>query len=637
MRIIKIIVTSTLIITVFLFVGIFVFLKTVDLNRFKAQITEQISKSIKRDVRMRHVSFNFSVNQGITLHISGLTVMDLPDFSTEPMLYIDSSHLDVDVLPFLLKRQVLASKIEFNSLKVNLIRNNKGEINFQKFAQKENDDLPVAGKAATSQTGDASEKATKKKSKDFNFKEMLIRSIRITDGAFIFTDHMTEPSTMIPITEIEFQISNLSVDAPFPFQLKASLFSDRKNISLNGLAQINMLNQQIRIDDLKMQTNFSNLSLDRVYEGIPSLKDAGLKDRIDGKLGIDVHQMILSEEGLLVLSSDGRLTDITAQFENSPIPIENLDMQFSMTESDAEIAEIKMPLASGEMRMSGRLIEYLAEQKFLADLKLTNAQLSELAGQLNLPVKLEGQLHAKCKFSGRGIDGKALESSLVGEGVFEVKNGRILDINILKLVLSKISFIPNAAGKIEKNLLEKYKEKLEAEDTILEKVETDIKIHEGVVFINRAQVNADGFLVLASGKLDFDQNLNLAADLYILSELSASMVAVSEELKYFLDEQQRIHIPLRTYNGKLADFRMYPDVEDLGKEIIRDMGKEELKKVIFKALDLDDEKSEDAPSEGGGGPGQSSGSSEGEAPQEMEMSPEEAIIESIFDMIPIFE
>ncbi|MCK5179528.1 MAG: AsmA family protein, partial [Candidatus Omnitrophica bacterium] len=248
MRIIKIIVTSTLIITVFLFVGIFVFLKTVDLNRFKAQITEQISKSIKRDVRMRHVSFNFSVNQGITLHISGLTVMDLPDFSTEPMLYIDSSHLDVDVLPFLLKRQVLASKIEFNSLKVNLIRNNKGEINFQKFAQKENDDLPVAGKAATSQTGDASEKATKKKSKDFNFKEMLIRSIRITDGAFIFTDHMTEPSTMIPITEIEFQISNLSVDAPFPFQLKASLFSDRKNISLNGLAQINMLNQQIRID-----------------------------------------------------------------------------------------------------------------------------------------------------------------------------------------------------------------------------------------------------------------------------------------------------------------------------------------------------------------------------------------------------
>jgi len=638
MRVIKIIITLILVITVLLFVGMFVFLKAVDLNRFKAQITEQISKSIDRDVSMRHVSFNFSINQGVTLHISGLSVMDLPDFSTDPMLYIDSSHLDVDILPFILRRQILASKIEFDSLKVNLIRNDKGAINFQELAQKGKDDPSDAGKAALFPSKDVFEDGTKKKLKDFNFKEMLIRSIRITDGTFIFTDRMTKPSMTIPVKKIEFQISNLSFDTPFPFQFKASLFSDRQNIGLNGLAQINAQDRQIRIDDLKIQTDLSSLSLDRIYDGMPSLKEAGLKGGIKGKLGIDVHQMILSEGGLLVLSSDGRMTDVKAQFESSPIPIENLDMRFSMTESDVEIKEIKMPLASGEMRISGRLIEYLAEQKFLADLKLINAQLNELAVQMGLPVKLEGQCHAEYKLNGLGIDKKALESSLAGEGTLEVKNGRIVDLNILKLVLSKISFIPNLADQIETNLPEKYKEKLKAKDTILEKVEIDTKIHEGIVFINRAEVNADGFLVLASGKLDFDQNLSLAADFYIPSDLSASMVAVSEELKYFLDERQRIHIPLRSYNGKLAHFRMYPDVEDLGKEIIRNRGKEELKKVIFKALDLDDVEAGEAPPEGGEvAPGQSPGNSEEKVPQEREASPEEVIIEQIFDMIPIFE
>ncbi len=637
MRVFKIIVISLLVVIVLFFVGIFIFLKTVDFNRFKAQITEQISKSIDRDVSMKRVSFGFSIVKGITLHISGLSIMDLPSFSTEPILYIDSSHLDVDVLSFMLRRQVLVSKIELNSLKVHLIRNDKGEINFQKLAQKGKEDAPSAGKTAAAPSKDVLRGDIEKKPKDFNFEEVLIRSIRITDGTFIFTDHMAEPLMTVPITDIEFQISNLSLDTPFPFQLKASLFSDRKNIDLNGLAQINVQNQQIRIDDLKMQTDLSDLSLDRIYEGIPALKDAGLKSKIGGKLGFDVHQMILGEAGLLVLSSDGRAEGITAQFQNSPIPIENLGMQFSMTESDVDIREITMPLASGEMRISGRLIEYLAEQKFLADLKLTNVQLSEFAQQMGLPVKLEGQIQAEYKLSGLGIDGKALRSFLAGEGAIEIKNGRVKDINILKLVLSKLSFIPNLAYQVEADLPEKYKEKLKVRDTVLEKVRMDTKIHEGVMFINKAEVDADGFLMLASGNLGLDQNLSLDSDIYIYSDLSALMVAAVPKLKGLLDEQKRIQILIKPYKGKLVDFEMRPDIKAMAKKVIDEWGKGEIKRLIFEGLGLDDEESGETPSEGGAAPGQSPESSGEKVPQEREPSPEEVLFEKVFDLIPLFD
>ncbi len=622
MKVIKLIVTVLLVLCVTFFLGFYIFLKTVDLNRFKSQIAGQMSKTIGRDVSMKNVSFDFSIINGITLHISGLSVMDHADFSSSPMLYVDSLHLDVDVLPLVLKRQVLASSIEFNSLTVHLVRNREGRINFQEIGKKTSNkasDVSVEGELES-----PSLEKEGRKSKDFDFSEMLIRSVRVTDGAFSLTDHMADAPTTIRAGRLTLEISNVSLSAPFPFRMRASLWSELRNIDLNGVAQIDAQNRQVRIDDLKVTTDLADIISTRLYEQVPALVSAGLKGDIKGKLLASVHQMILGEKGLLVLSSEGRLTDGSMQFEDSPVPIEGLNVHFEMTESDVEIKEIKMPLASGEVKINGRMMEYLNEKKFLIDLNAADVQLNELAVQSNLPAKLGGWVDAKVKMSGRGVDSEAIKSALEGEGTASVKNGKVLDVNILKLVLSKISFIPNLSDQIEANLPDKYKEKLRAKDTILEKVEINTKIHQGFVLINKAEIIADGFLVIATGKMDFDQNLTLNADLYIPSDLSQSLVASSSELSYFLDDQKRIHIPFRPYRGKLANFQMYPDVEDLGKEIIRNRGKEELKKIIFKALDLDDPSLE-----------QEKSSEEGQV-QERQPSPEEILIDNIFDMIPIF-
>ena len=118
------------------------------------------------------------------------------------------------------------------------------------------------------------------------------------------------------------------------------------------------------------------------------------------------------------------------------------------------------------------------------------------------------------------------------------------------------------------------------------------------------------------------------------------MVSASSELSYFLNERKQIQIPFRPYNGKLTDFAMYPDVEDLGKEILRNRGREELRKVLMKALDLDGEPSQET--QPGDGQIQAETGTEPlqtEQPpvQERELRPEEVIIESIMDIIPIFQ
>jgi len=66
-------------------------------------------------------------------------------------------------------------------------------------------------------------------------------------------------------------------------------------------------------------------------------------------------------------------------------------------------------------------------------------------------------------------------------------------------------------------------------------------------------------------------------------------------------------------------------IKDVFKAVVlRNRGREELRKIIFKALDLDREPANETPQD------------KEAAPQERKVSPEEALIENILDMIPIF-
>ena len=55
MRILKNIIIGAIVILIVCFVGIIVFLKTIDVSRFKSQIAHQISLAIERDVKINEI------------------------------------------------------------------------------------------------------------------------------------------------------------------------------------------------------------------------------------------------------------------------------------------------------------------------------------------------------------------------------------------------------------------------------------------------------------------------------------------------------------------------------------------------------------------------------------------------------
>ncbi|MCH8021580.1 M20/M25/M40 family metallo-hydrolase [candidate division KSB1 bacterium] len=80
----------------------------------------------------------------MSLGVSGFAVSDQPNFSSEALFYVDSAHLNIDILPLLLKRQIFISKIEFDSPKITIIKNNIGILNIEPFIESDEGETPEA-------------------------------------------------------------------------------------------------------------------------------------------------------------------------------------------------------------------------------------------------------------------------------------------------------------------------------------------------------------------------------------------------------------------------------------------------------------------------------------------------------------
>ncbi|OGX37130.1 MAG: hypothetical protein A3C36_06695 [Omnitrophica WOR_2 bacterium RIFCSPHIGHO2_02_FULL_52_10] len=626
MKAFKIIFSMIIVLGILTVVGLLIFIKTVDLNRFKTQIQEGVGKSIDREVSLKSFSVNFSFSRGIFLDIRGLAVKDHPAFSSAELLSIDAAHINIDVLPFLLSRKIYIQKVELHSPEVNIIRDSDGALNIPQWgqAQPASTTQQNRGTATPPQTDSAPSKP--KAEISMSVGELLIRSIRITDGTLNFTDRSVSPENIIPVTQLDVQVSNLSLNEPFPVQANASLWGTRKNVHVSGLVQLNQANEQVRIDDLKISTDISELELSMLFQSFPSVKRLNVKDEIEGKLALEISQMVMGREGLLMLAAEGRMDGGKLTFRDFPVPIEDIQARFTCTDSDFEINTIELPLASGTVAIEGRVIEYLSEQKFTAQLNINDIQLSEISDHVEMPAKVAGSFNGQFTGKGEGFEAKQIESNLTGDGKIVLKAGKILGVNILKTVLSRLSFIPNVVEKIEQNLPDQYKEKLKQKDTDLGDVAVDARIRAGALQIDRAELNADGFMVKVGGQMDFLQNVEVQADLYIVADLSGSMVQAVPELSYFLDDRRQIHIPFKPYSGPLIEFSMYPDVGDISKTIIQNRGREELRKVLEKALDIEEEP-----------PAQPAPASEPPVQEQKEMSPEEAVIEKILDILPVFQ
>ncbi|HLD70049.1 MAG TPA: AsmA family protein, partial [Candidatus Omnitrophota bacterium] len=557
MKILKIIFISLFILLLIAGTALFIFIKTFDVQRFKPQIIEAMNQALGRQADFKDIRLQLSLPQGLGLGLKQFTIKDDPFFSTGELLKIENISIGIDVLDYFSKKQITISRIQIEAPQLTIIRSKEGEINVSTLGKQPSRQSATNSSLSfpNASVGNPDTATTRPPTKTFggdnstqsalNLPEIIIHTIDVHNANITYIDKSFDPSMTVDISKLDIKISGFSLKDPFSFNAEGSLFSADKNFRVDGTGVLNLENQGIQFKNINISSDLSLLSFAKLQSSVSTLKGVEMPQQLSGKLNLKINHLELGAKGLGPLLAQGELNQGNLKFKQLALPLEIIEGKFQVTESKINLSEFSTKLGRGSVSVTGKLEDYLGKQNFSADMKLDSIDLSEILEQKDQPVKVAGVVQGNFQMKGQGFTAEELRQFLSGSGNLEVKNGRLKDINILKMVLNNISMLPGLADKIEENLPQNYKDKLTQKDTILNKAVLTTSLQNGVIVIQPAEIEADGFLFSAQGKAGFDQSYSLDGSFFIFSDLSATMVSGVEELEYFLDDQKRIYIPLK--------------------------------------------------------------------------------------------
>lgn len=612
MKIFKIVALIILIGLVLFFAAGFYFIKTFDANDYRAQITESMSESLNRKVSIEHIDLTFSLKNGIRMLLKEVAIADDPAFSNAEIISVKSIYLGVDVMTLVTTRELIISEISVETPKVHIVKSQDQKINIVDFSKE-------------MQTSEKEEnqdyrQTTESKSNSFvKLNATVIKAIHINNGIFQYTDASMQDTKEFSIEKIDININGFRLDQEFSFVLNCALFSDSQNVEIDGVSAIDLVQNTITIRNLELKTNASTYRLKDLYAFMPQLKEMGIQRRVEGDIVVALDQLIAGPKGVQDLRGQGTLSDGAVSLNVLSHPLDNVDAVVHFNGQEANLKSLRFHLASGIVTGKGNVQNIFQQKDFTFALLAQGLSLKELLAKQEMPAEVVGKLNGEINLVGK-LGAQDMFDTFQGPMTFEVLEGKVLDINIMKVVLDKISFIPNLSQKIYDKLSQENRQRLSKTDTDIKQASVSTEVRGREVLINDAVIDADGFIVQAKGKVSLAQQLSLRSVFSIPKVVAVDMVGAVEELRALQAPQGHIVIPMQDYNGPLKNFRTLPDVGQVAAEVLKERGKMELQKLLRKAGGMEGStEQENTPADAG-------------QTQEPKSSPEEVLINDVLDV-----
>lgn len=622
MKVLKIVFISFLVIVV-IFAGVAYFwLKSFDINKYKPQVEAELARQLGRPVSIGALYLELSFSSGVTLAVDRVSVEDDKEvFANDLLLNIEKIKLNVDIANFLKKKQLVVTEVSINNPSLYIVRTKDGIINWQEIAKKEEP-------SSSAQPASASAAGNNPSSSSVAIPDLTVRNIVLNQGVVYFRDDSFASPLNVSLERVVFTINNFRLNEPVDFALTARLLSSSDNITVKGRMQVDMPSQAVSLSQVSFNTNLADIQVESLNALLKVFAADYLVGPLAGGLKADLSSLKASAAGIESLNASANLIDGKMKLNFFEFPLENIDMQLTADAKDIFIHQLYLYLASGKVDMKGKVSNYMSVPAIKLDGHLEGLKVQELLPKDLASLNIEGSVDST--FHLDVLDAVRFLPSATSEGTVNLSDGVIKDMNILKLVLEKISIIPNLYESVLANLPPKYKETLAKSDTVIQKLNSQWKLAgEKVDFSSRLE--AEGFISDVAGQLDMLMDASIQTTLSVEKELSQSMVSSVSPLGGLLNEQEELGFPLMPYRGPVAGYKPIPDLEYIGKRLIKEQGKEELKKVIFKALEIEPANPQNP---AGADPNAPSPSGEPQPnPEAQEQRPEEVIINNVLDMI----
>jgi hypothetical protein len=569
MKILKIVLISFFALIVLLLIAAVVIINTIDINKFKPQIIKQADVILARHVDFRNARLGIGLH-GIGMQIDGLTISEDPAFGKGNFLEVKGISVGVDVLGYLLKRQISITGIIIDSPNVTIIRTKEGVINAQTITKSPETSQPSASVSVPAPVAVA-------------IPALLISSLKGQNGTVKYIDHLITPAITLEVANVGFQINRLSLSDPFPFSCQATVLSNQQNIKVEGTCQIDMKNLSATITNLKAGSDLSRLVLAKIPQAIPMVPAQALPAELKGTVNVTVPELLANAAGLAGLNAGAVLVNGQAKFKEMAVPISAITAENTITEKDVVVKSFSCAIGQGGITGSGWLKNYLTGQDFNFGINAEKLSIADLVAPGLMPVKAEGMIAAKGQIKGHGFTPEALRTNLVGDAAVDIAGARLKGLNVLSIVLDKVSVIPGLGDSIKAGLPDTYKQKLEQKDTIVSDFKIPVTIVSGRVIIGDTAISSEGlFTFKAKGDAGFDGTYAFEGAFLVSQGLSKAIVGAAKPMQYLLNEDQMIYIPLKVSGTAGATMQFTVDTSYITKKLIENQARQQISKGLDK-------------------------------------------------------
>ncbi len=583
MKILKIALITIVCVLAIGLVGLFIFIKTFDVNRYLPQLTDSASKALGRPVKIQNGDVRLSW-QGVSVGISGVSVADEAEFSQKPLLELSKADLALAFMPLVLHRQVHISTITVKEAKVNIVRLPDGRVNISALGSKPAAPPPPAQAAPPPASTATAPAAAQESASDSPLPDIYARDILIKDASVEFTDQNTQMPMHVLVAHLNVKGKHFSLTDPFPFELDAVVLSREHNVHAQGTVALDLKQGRVAFTNLNVVSDLANLDIAELAAASPALAKANLPEQWKGKLSAKIATLALGAAGLEDLKARVDVLDGMVKLKELASPLTGVRLSASADKNTIELQQITAHLKEGAIEMKGEVKDYVKSQVFSLQTSVQGIQVEDVLDPKNLPYRVKGMIKGNALLTGQGFGPDVLAKNLKGQGEFFADGTVIEGLNILKTVLgSVLGFIPGLAAQVEDMLSEKVKAKLDSDTTVLEKVHGKFSIEDALVFIDEGVVQSPVFELSAKGSLGFDMMTDMVLAVRLDPEVSTELLNGVEQMSVLSDESKRIKISGKLI-GTLPQVKFVPDVQlkDVTKNVLIEEGSKQLQKVIEK-------------------------------------------------------
>ena len=228
----------------------------IPVNQFRPTIEQKASAALGRKVDVGNLSLSLFTG---SLAADNLSIADDPKFSNSPFLTAKSIKVGVELVPLVLRKDLIITNIVIDAPQVTLLRNPGGEWNYSSFGAS-------AAKSQESQAGNAKPQTPAQQAppqqaenpSSSNANEFSVQKLELRDGRIVVGS--TNSQKRSTYDKVDLTASNVSLTTKFPVTLNANL-PGGGNLKLDGAAgPLDQQNTALTPVSAKLTVNNLNLA-----------------------------------------------------------------------------------------------------------------------------------------------------------------------------------------------------------------------------------------------------------------------------------------------------------------------------------------------------------------------------------------